>query len=177
MPHYKKKLANKCSTALRIRCMQPQQQWWITPHPKLLESTWPWAARVIRETQNGTVHDLRSLPFFLKYLMTDLRVVPMNTIVTGDRSPERYAHKDVLVHHWSEWVWRERERRRNGTTHTTLFLYSFYADWHSMQHSPSSSISLSFSITLSHTHLPTPEDIQLLFELFSLSLSLSASIY
>lgn len=47
-------------------------------------------------------HDLRSLPFFLKYLMTDLRVVPMNTIVTGDRSPERYVYKDVLVHHWSE---------------------------------------------------------------------------
>lgn len=40
---------------------------------------------------------------------------------------------------------------KNGTTHTTLSLYSFYADWHSMQHSPSSSISLFLYHSRSHT--------------------------
>lgn len=114
-------------------------------------------------------HDKRSLPFFLKYLRTDLRVVEMNTIVTGDRSPERCAHKDVLVHHRSEWEWGREKEENPTTTHTTLSLFSFYADWHSMQHSPSSSTSLSFSVTLSHTHLPTLEDTHVLFELYSLS--------
>lgn len=78
----------------------------------------------------------------------------MNTIVMGDRSPERYAHKDVLVHHRSEWEWGRERGDKSATTHTTLSLYSFYADWHSMQHSPSSSTSLSLSLlllSLSHT--------------------------